>query len=410
MPVQVLAVIPARGGSKGIIGKNLRIVGGRPLVAHSILAAAAARHVTRLVVSTDDEEIARVSEAFGAQVVRRPAALASDTSRSEDALLHVLDVLERDEAFVPDVVLLIQCTSPLTTAQDIDGTVEALLADAADTSVAVAPFHYFLWARDENGASIALNHDKTQRLMRQQRRPEFIETGAVYAMRTAGFRVAGHRFFGTTVLHETPVENRLEIDELPDLELAEERLRTRMAIPARAGQAGTRFKVPAAIIFDFDGVHTDDRVFVDQDGRESVVCSRRDGMGVERLRKLGMPMVVLSKETNAVVAARCAKLRLEHFQGVECKLELLRQWIARNELDASACMYVGNDTNDVECMQYVGMSAAPRDAHPSAIAAARLVLDADGGRGAVRLLADLIEAALAGAAQHAPAPTRERAG
>lgn len=397
MPEEVLVVIPARGGSKGIPRKNVRLVDGKPLVAHSILAARASRQVTRVVVSTDDDEIAAAGEAYGAEIVRRPPDLASDTASSEDALLHVLDELERSEGYAPDVILLVQCTSPLTSPDDIDGTIETLLAQGADTSVAVAPFHYFLWSRDDAGTSLAINHDHTKRLMRQQRRPEFVETGAVYAMRVAGFRAARHRFFGAIALHETPIENRLEIDDPIDLELAEERMRARSAKRSGAGLD----HVPDAIVFDFDGVHTDDRVFVDQDGRESVVCSRRDGMGIEILRGLGIPMVVLSKETNPVVAARCRKLKLDHFHGVDDKLGLLRSWLADRGFEASRCLYVGNDINDLDCMRHVGMSAAPRDAHARVLAEAGLVLDADGGRGAIRLLADDIVAL----ASKAPAPS-----
>lgn len=385
MAGEVLAVIPARGGSKGIPGKNVRMVGGKPLIAHTIGAIREAGQVSRVVVSTDDEGIADVARAWGAEVVARPAEISGDLAKSEDAVLHALDVL-RAEGYSPDIVLLVQCTSPLTTAADVDGTVSALVEQGADTAVAVAPFHYFLWGRDDAGEAVAINHEKTVRLMRQERRPEFIETGAVYAMRVAGFREHRHRFFGKTVLHETPAENRLEIDDPEDLVLAEQMLRLRGATPGTVGIP----RMPAAIVFDFDGVMTDDRVFVDQDGRESVVCSRRDGMGIEMLRAMGMPMVVISKEVNGVVAARCRKLRLDVHHGIENKLELLRSWLEEHGLDARDCLFVGNDINDLECMRHVGMSAAPRDAHPAALAVATVVLDADGGRGAVRALADAI--------------------
>lgn len=382
---QVVAVIPARGGSKGIPRKNVRMVGGKPLIAHTIAAIRDARRVDRVVVSTDDDEIAQVARAWGAEVVMRPAEIAGDLAKSEDALLHALDVLA-EGGCVPEVVLLVQCTSPLTSAQDVDGTVAALLDQEADTAVAVAPFHYFLWGRDDAGEAMAINHEKTVRLMRQQRRPEFIETGAVYAMRVVGFRQHRHRFFGRTVLHETPAENRLEIDDPEDLVLAEQILRLRAASSAVPSLA----RVPGAIVFDFDGVMTDDRVFVDEDGRESVVCSRRDGMGIEKLRALGLPMAVISKEVNGVVAARCRKLGLEVHHGIENKLELFRAWLEKHGIAAADCLFVGNDINDLECMRHAGMSAVPRDAHPAALDAARMVLDADGGRGAVRALADAI--------------------
>ncbi|RZF61190.1 acylneuraminate cytidylyltransferase [Sphingomonas populi] len=383
--MQTLAIIPARGGSKGIPRKNVLPLGGTPLIAHTIYAACAASRVSRVVVSTDDDEIASVALHHGAEVVRRPAELATDTASSEAALLHTLDVLRADEGYEPDLLVFLQCTSPLTAPEDIDGTIAALIDAHADSALAVTTFHYFLWAEDEAGAH-GINHDKSVRLMRQQRTPEYLETGAVYVMKTAGFRAARHRFFGKTVLFDTPVERRLEIDEPEDFRIAEERI---ARLTARAPGLPTRV---SALVMDFDGVLTDDRVFVSESGEESVVCSRRDGMGIERLRAAGLPMLVISKETNPVVAARCRKLRLPYHHGIEGKLAVLQTWLAENAIDPAGTVYVGNDVNDLECMAAVGCAVAPQDAHPRALAAAALVLDADGGRGAIRLLADLLEA------------------
>ncbi|WP_150126853.1 acylneuraminate cytidylyltransferase [Sphingomonas panacis] len=383
--MQALAIIPARGGSKGLPRKNVLPLGGIPLIAHTIYAARAASRVDRVVVSTDDDEIATVAQRYGAEVVRRPAELASDTASSEAALLHTLDTLRADEGYEPDLLVFLQCTSPLTAPEDIDGTIAALIDREADSALAVTAFHYFLWAEDEAGAH-GVNHDKSVRLMRQQRTPEYLETGAVYVMKTADFRAARHRFFGKTVLFDTPVERRLEIDEPADFRIAEERIARLAARPP-----GLPARV-SALVMDFDGVLTDDRVFVSETGAESVVCSRRDGMGIERLRKAGLPMLVISKETNPVVAARCRKLRLPYHHGVEGKLAVLQAWLAETTIDPAETLYVGNDINDLECMAAVGCAVAPQDAHPRALAAAALVLDADGGRGAIRLLADLLEA------------------
>jgi len=392
MASDILAIIPARGGSKGIPRKNVLPLAGKPLIAHSIDAAKASRFVTRVVVSTDDAEIAEVSRRFGADIVIRPPEIASDTSPSEQALLHVLDALERDEGYRPDLVVFLQCTSPLTAPEDIDGTITALTEAGADSALAVIPFHYFLWKRDGEGQACGVNHEKSVRLMRQQREPEFLETGAVYVMRTAGFRASKHRFFGRTVLHETPVERRLEIDEPEDFMIAVERLTSLR----RSRRQQFLPNLVEALALDFDGVFTDDRVFVDQDGRETVVCSRSDGMGIEMLMKLGLPMVVISKEQNRVVAARCRKLGIAYHHGIEAKLDLLRQWLVDQAIDPAHTIYMGNDINDLECMRHVGCAVAPRDAHPAALNAADLVLTSDGGRGALRELAELIVQAKTG--------------
>ena len=377
---RTVAIIPARGGSKGLPRKNVLPLAGKPLVAHTIDAARAAGLVDRVVVSTDDPEIAAVARAYGADVVERPPELSGDTASSEAALLHALGVLA-DGGYEADVLVFLQCTSPLTTPQDIDDAAQAVI-DGADTALTVAPFHYFLWTADGQG----VNHDKSERLMRQQRKPEFLETGAVYAMRVPGFLEAKHRFFGQTALVETPVERRLEIDEPADFRLAEER----MAGLRRMADAASLPSPLHALVMDFDGVWTDDRVWVNQDGTESVVCSRRDGMGLERLRKAGVPMMVLSKEANPVLKHRCAKLQIPCEHGLETKIDRLQAWLDERGLDLARTIYVGNDINDIECLRAAGCGVAPRDAHREALAAADLILDADGGRGALRLLSDMI--------------------
>ncbi|ARU17041.1 acylneuraminate cytidylyltransferase [Croceicoccus marinus] len=391
--MEILAIIPARGGSKGIPRKNVLPLAGKPLIAHNIAAALASRRVTRVVVSTDDEEIAATARAHGAEVVMRPDALAGDVARSEDALLHVLDTLEDAEGYRPDAIAFLQCTSPLTAPDDIDGTLAALDEQNADSALAVVPFHYFLWSRGDDGSAEGINHDKSFRLMRQQRTPEFVETGAVYAMRTDGFRQAKFRFFGKTAMHEIPVEHWQEIDEPADFRIAEERMarlaRARPVVDGRPEADALPARI-AALVMDFDGVLTDDRVFVSSAGEESVACSRSDGMGIELLRKAGLAMTVISKEQNAVVAARCRKLKLECSHGIDTKLPLFLHWLEERGIAPADAVYIGNDVNDLPCMEAAGCAVAPADAHPKARAAARIVLNANGGRGAIRELADML--------------------
>ena len=207
-----IAIIPARGGSKGVPRKNVRALAGKPLIAHTIAAARAARLVDRVIVSTDDDEIAVAARAEGAEVITRPASISGDTASSEAALLHVLDVLAAREGTVPELVTFLQCTSPLTTADDIDGTIAALRRDDAQCALAVTPFYHFLWRPGAQGAE-GINHDIGNRPRRQDMAPQLLETGAVYVMRTAGFLKTRHRFFGSVALYVQPGERCLEIDE-----------------------------------------------------------------------------------------------------------------------------------------------------------------------------------------------------
>ncbi|MFC1692047.1 cytidylyltransferase domain-containing protein [Candidatus Latescibacterota bacterium] len=223
--MKTLAIIPARGGSKGVPRKNILPLMGKPLIVHTIENSHNAKTVDRIVISTDDTEIAAISKQYGAEVILRPADISGDTASSESALLHVLDHLKQSEGYEPDLVVFLQCTSPLTTPEDIDGTVRKLLEENADSALSVVPFHYFLWRRDKHGDAIGINHDKTARLLRQEREPQLLETGGIYVMKTSGFLEARHRFFGKTVMYVCPGERWLEIDEPADFRIAEELLR-----------------------------------------------------------------------------------------------------------------------------------------------------------------------------------------
>jgi N-acylneuraminate cytidylyltransferase len=144
------------------------------------------------------------------------------------------------------------------------------------------------------------------------------------------------------------------------------------------------------VVFDFDGVMTDDRVWVDQDGIESVAANRGDGMGVELLLKAGFNAVIISTEPNPVVAARAKKIGLPYFHGVGDKTKALQAYWEKENLSPEETIYLGNDINDVPCFPLVAFAAVVADAHPDARRKADLVLKHKGGHGAVRELCDLL--------------------
>jgi|TARA_Y100000294_G_C8534037_1_gene328250 YrbI family 3-deoxy-D-manno-octulosonate 8-phosphate phosphatase len=144
------------------------------------------------------------------------------------------------------------------------------------------------------------------------------------------------------------------------------------------------------LILDFDGVLTDNRVYVMQDGQEAVACHRGDGWGINLLRNAGLEVIILSTETNPVVSTRAEKLGIECNQGCSDKAEAIREIIEARRLDPARVMYVGNDTNDTEAMAVVGHPVAPADAHPEILKIAKTVTQANGGQGVVRELADFL--------------------
>jgi D-sedoheptulose 7-phosphate isomerase len=146
----------------------------------------------------------------------------------------------------------------------------------------------------------------------------------------------------------------------------------------------------SVVVFDFDGVMTDNRVRVHQSGEEAVWCHRGDGWGIARLKEAGFQVLVLSTETNPVVAVRCRKLKVDVLQGCDEKLSALRELARTRNLDPAHIAYVGNDVNDLPCMQWVGWPIAVADAVPEVRAIAKLVTRLPGGHGAVREVADCL--------------------
>ncbi|MBB5124279.1 N-acylneuraminate cytidylyltransferase [Streptomyces griseoloalbus] len=395
---RVLAVIPARGGSKGVPAKNLAPVGGVPLVARAVRECRAARYVTDVVVSTDDQAIAAAARQAGAEVVLRPAAIAGDTATSEAAVLHAMESHETLHGAPVDVVLLVQCTSPFLVREDIDGVAGAVVDQGADTAVTVAPFHGFIWrdATDEaTGGGYGVNHDKSFRPRRQDRPQDLLETGAAYAMDAAGFREHGHRFFGRTELVRTDPARVLEIDDPHDL--ARSRALAPLFDAERPGAltVDSPAHLPAAddidaVVLDFDGTQTDDRVLIDSSGQEFVAVHRGDGLGIAALRRSGLKLLVLSTEQNPVVAARARKLKLPVLHGIDRKDLALKQWCEEQGIAPERVLYVGNDVNDLPCFALVGWPVAVASAHDVVRGAARAVTTLPGGGGAIREIAGWI--------------------
>ncbi|AYL37843.1 MULTISPECIES: N-acylneuraminate cytidylyltransferase [Streptomyces] len=393
---RVLAVIPARGGSKGVPAKNLAPVGGVPLVARAVRECRAARYVTDVVVSTDDQAIAAAARQAGAEVVLRPAAIAGDTATSEAAVLHAMDTHEALHGAPVDVVLLVQCTSPFLVREDVDGVAGAVADQGADTAVTVAPFHGFLWRDAADGAGApaerasgghGVNHDKAFRPRRQDRPQDLLETGAAYAMDAAGFREHQHRFFGRTELVRTDPARVLEIDDPHDL--ARSRALAPLFDGERPGALPTAQDIDA-VVLDFDGTQTDDRVLIDSDGREFVSVHRGDGLGIAALRRSGLRLLILSTEQNPVVAARARKLKLPVLHGIDRKDLALKQWCEEQGIAPERVLYVGNDVNDLPCFALVGWPVAVASAHDVVRGAARAVTTVPGGDGAIREIASWI--------------------
>jgi len=386
--VNCLTIIPARGGSKGIPGKNLQTLAGKPLLVYSIEAARAAPSVNRIVVSTDDPEIAAVARRYGAEVVQRPAEISGDAATSESALLHVLESLHDTEHYEPDLVVFLQATSPLRRRDDIQNAIEALHREKADALFSACPVEGFVW-RSTKDELAPMNYDPVSRPRRQELE-EVIweENGSIYVFKPWVLRKYDSRFGGKITVYQMDRLDSLQVDKPDDLALMARLMALR---PDRS--AGSDLSRVQLLVLDFDGVMTDNRVLVDQNGKEAVWCDRSDGLGITRLKKAGIEIIVLSTETNPVVVARCQKLGIECIQGRDDKLPALQAIAKELSLGPDQVAYVGNDVNDLACMHWVGVPIAVADALPEVRAASRSVTTRPGGHGAVREVTEWLVAA-----------------
>ena len=219
--MKILCVIPARGGSKGVPGKNLRNVGGRPLIAWSIRHALDSQTPLRVIVSTDSEEIAEVARELGAEVpFLRPAELATDAAPTEPTILHAIEWV-RNEGWEPNLVVLLQATSPIRRANSIDRAIAQLVAEGADSLVGVVPSSPFLW---HAGDPPTAEYPILRRPRRQDMTDAMIplrETGSLYVTRTAIYDDLANRIGGKVSLFVMDESEGLDIDTEIDILLAD---------------------------------------------------------------------------------------------------------------------------------------------------------------------------------------------
>jgi len=400
---EVLAIIPARGGSKSIPQKNVRKLAGHPLIAYSIAAGLQSKYVTRTIVSTDSELIAEVARNYGAEVpFLRPPSLAMDDTPDYPVMKHVLDWLAAEENFRPEVIVQLRPTSPLRPGDCVDTAVETLLAHPeADCARGVVPSGqnpYKMWRAGEHGEIVPLlqNEFKEPYNMPRQKLPQtFWQTGHIDAIRTSTVLEKASLTGDTIYPVFIDPAYTVDIDTLNDWAWAEWRVQNSELDFVRPGRVPRPIPPDVRlVVLDFDGVLTDNRVWVNQEGMEMVAANRSDGWGIRRLREAGIEVMVLSTETNPVVAARCRKLGIEAAQGAGDKAAVLQDLLRKRDLAGSQVVYMGNDENDLPVFPWVGCFFAPADAHFEVLVQADLVVTERGGRGAVRELADILLANL----------------
>jgi len=217
--INIIALIPARGGSKGIPGKNIKNFEGKPLISHSIEYAKDSKLVREIYVSTDDEQIAHISKTAGSKIIKRPPELATDTSTTESAIEHALKNIDN----LPDIIVLLQPTSPLRPIHSLDKIINKFIDENYDSLLSLSPSNNFFWKINSNG--ISAEYDYLNRKRRQdiaEKEKKYFENGSVYIFTREHFQLTNNRLGGKIGYVVFPEEYGFEIDVPKDLIILEQ--------------------------------------------------------------------------------------------------------------------------------------------------------------------------------------------
>ena len=377
------AIIPARGGSKSITRKNVVDFCGKPMIAWTIEQALGSKYISEVYVTTDDSEIADISRQYGAKIIQRPGNLATDASASEEALSHAIREIEKDKKI--DVVVFLQATSPVREKEDVDMAVEKFFSERADSLFSAAILDDFCaWKIIDNKLKSA-TFDYKNRGRRQDRKPYYLENGSIYVTKPEIIKQYNNRLGGKIVFYLMPLWKSYEIDSLEDLELCSYFMRKMLRSGPKIDMEDIEL-----IAYDFDGIMTDNKVIVSDDGREAVVANRADGLAISSIKEMGIAQVIISTESNKVVAARARKIGVPVLYNIVDKKECLVEYCRTNNYDINKTIYIGNDINDLEIMKMVRIAICPLDANDAVKEVSKYILSAKGGEGLIREFMDLI--------------------
>jgi len=379
----IVAIIPARGGSKGIPGKNIMDFCGKPLLVWSIDQALKSKYIQEVYVSSDSPRILDVAESAGAKAIRRPAVLATDRSSSEEALLHALEYIEKTQGQSVDIAVFLQATSPVRETSDIDNALRTFISRKADSLFSAALLDDFcIW--EKKGRKLrSITYDYKNRLRRQDRKPYFLENGSIFIFKPEILRRNQNRMGGKIFFYIMPLWKSHQIDNCQDIEICKYYMQNKILSRELKLKKIGKIKL---IVYDFDGVLTDNKVVLNEDGIEHVVVNRSDGLAIGMLKKRKLKQLILTTEKNRVVALRAKKLGIPLISGVEDKKSALLSYCKNNGVALDKVVYLGNDINDLEAMKLVRYPACPSDASLEIRRISKIILDKRGGEGAVRAL------------------------
>ena len=373
-----VALIPLRGGSKSIPGKNIKVIAGKPLCNWIIEEALNVSDIEEIWVSTDSEEIVKVVSNIvheKVHILMRPSELATDSASTESVMIHFAEKVDFD------YLITLQATSPLTSSEDIERGIRKVKEGNLDSLLTGVRTKRFFW----NSDGTALNYDPLNRPRRQDFEGSIVENGAFYITERVLLIETKCRLGGNIGILEMAEETATEIDEPSDWAVVETLLKRRI-------NNSDILKNIKLFVMDVDGTLTDGGIYFSKEGEELKKFSTRDGHGLGILKSKGIELAIITSEDSPIVEARAKKLGIERvYLGIKEKLPILHSICKDLSISLENVAYIGDDLGDLECLQHVGFSAAPNDAVEEIRDNIHFKCLKNGGAGAVREVCDLIE-------------------
>ncbi len=394
-----VAFIPVRGGSKSIPLKNIKPICGKPLVYWTIAAACECKAIDKVYVATDNIQIADVVNELKKtgkadfvkklEVIGRSEESATDNASTESAMLEFANVYNFE------TIVLIQATSPLLTAEDLEKGFSLYQKEDTDSVLSVVKQKRFHWSVTKDGLAEAVNYDIFHRPRRQEFEGYFVENGAFYITSKERLLHTKNRISGKIRVCEMHEDSFFEIDELSDWVVIEQMLAKKLeqkSVLSKKEKSNIKISYPIKMFLtDCDGCLTDGGMYYSEFGDELKKFHTKDGMGFQLLREDGILCGIITGENTKLVKHRAEKLKLDILEmGIKNKLETVRKICQEYNISLEEVAYVGDDINDTELMNAVGLAFSVPNAMEDVKKYADYVTKREGGNGAVREAIELV--------------------
>lgn len=380
-----VAFIPVRGGSKSIPLKNIKKICGQPLVYWTVKAACECKDIDHVYVATDSEKIKEVVQSFHfdkVTVIDRSEESASDTASTEFAMLEFASHYEFD------AITLVQATSPLLLASDLERGFHLFQEPTTDSVLSVVKQKRFHWEVQENGVAHPTNYDVYARPRRQDFSGYLVENGAFYITTRKQLLESQNRVSGNIKVVTMSEDTFFEIDEPSDWSIVESLMKKNGFTDNPISDKAAQIKM---FLTDCDGCLTDAGMYYSEKGDELKKFNTKDGKAFELLRNKGIITGIVTSEDVQLVRNRAKKLKLDIVEcGVKDKLALVKELANQYHISLEEILYIGDDINDLEVIKHVGIGCSVADGMLEVRNAADYVTRVCGGEGAIREICEKI--------------------